>query len=57
VIVPDDADEQQADESKTDPNLFADPQFAGKLVHLSLLAGETDPRCGQMVVCTCSQLG
>jgi hypothetical protein len=50
VIVPDDADEQQADERKTDANLFADPQFAGKLVHLSLLAGETDPRCGQVVV-------
>lgn len=41
LLVPDDADEQQADQSKAKAKLLADPQFAGKSDHISLLSGET----------------
>ena len=49
VVVPDDADEEQADERETDPDLFADPQFAGNLVHGLLLAVESSPLARERV--------
>ncbi|KFB74245.1 MAG: hypothetical protein AW09_000482 [Candidatus Accumulibacter phosphatis] len=41
VVVPDDADEQQADDSEAEPDLLADPEFAPNLFHILLLAGES----------------
>ncbi len=40
VVMPDDADEQQADDGEAEPDLLADPELTPNLFHISLLVGE-----------------